>query len=434
MAFTSPNNEGFPVRNFPRTARRRVVAASVAVALALGVSSLPITLAGADDLKDKQKQVEKKIDHAENDLHSSSARLRRAQARLEAAESELTSARAALATALSQVALAKQQDLQMQEALEEAEQDLARAEEDLARGEADRAEQHQVVANTVVNVYMEGDPDLIAFASILGADSTTDLTRRAEARDIVVGRQERAYSELKATEVLLAVREEQVAQARDAVAVQRAAAAEHLARTQEIEAERRQAAQAVRDMVAERSGARAQARAARSADLAALHALEQEQNRIEEMLRERARKALGNSGGSSSTAGGTLLMPVQGGYVTSPYGYRTHPIYGYYSLHDGTDFGGGCGVPLVAAEDGTVISSYWSDVYGHRLVLDHGVLAGSSLASIYNHAIRYTVGVGARVERGQVIGYMGTTGWSTGCHLHYTVLQNGKTVDPMKWL
>jgi murein DD-endopeptidase MepM/ murein hydrolase activator NlpD len=120
--------------------------------------------------------------------------------------------------------------------------------------------------------------------------------------------------------------------------------------------------------------------------------------------------------------------------VTSPYGYRTHPIYGYWGLHDGTDFGGGCGKPLVAAANGRVLQSYWSDVYGNRLVVDHGPLGGTSLASIYNHATRYTVGVGARVQRGQVIGYMGSTGWSTGCHLHYTVMANGRTVDPMKYL
>ncbi|MGN0062870.1 MAG: peptidoglycan DD-metalloendopeptidase family protein [Nocardioides sp.] len=422
------------MRNFPRTARRRKVTVSLTVALALGAMSLPSSTALADDLKDKQKKVEKQIDHAEDDVHASSARLRRAQARLDAAEAQLTSAKAALASARSKVQVAKEKDAEMEAALDQAESDLEQAEDDLAAGQEQRDEQRQVVANTVVDVYEEGDPDLLAFASILGAETTSDLTRRAEVRDVVVSRQENVYSEYKAAEVLLGVREQQVAEARDEVADQRAAAAEHLEYTQQIQAERQSAADAVRRLVQERSGAQAQAQRAKASDIAQLRKLEQEQNRIEEMLRERARKRLGKGGGSSSTAGGTLAMPVQGGYVTSPYGYRTHPIYGYYSLHDGTDFGGGCGVPLVAAEDGKVISSYWSDVYGHRLVLDHGVLAGSSLASIYNHASSYTVGVGSRVKRGQVIGYMGNTGWSTGCHLHYTVMQNGRTVDPMKWL
>jgi murein DD-endopeptidase MepM/ murein hydrolase activator NlpD len=87
-----------------------------------------------------------------------------------------------------------------------------------------------------------------------------------------------------------------------------------------------------------------------------------------------------------------------------------------------------------AAGPGTVLSSYWSSVYGNRLIVDHGIVRGVGLATIYNHATRYIVGVGQRVSRGQIIGYVGSTGWSTGCHLHFTVMVNGKAVDPMKWL
>ena len=133
---------------------------------------------------------------------------------------------------------------------------------------------------------------------------------------------------------------------------------------------------------------------------------------------------------AGAPASGLLRHPVDG-YVTSPFGYRSHPIYHYWGLHDGVDFGGGCGTPLRAAAPGKVVSSYYSGVYGHRLVIDHGVLAGRGVATIYNHASGYNVGVGARVAEGQVIGYEGSTGWSTGCHLHFTVMANGRAVDPM---
>lgn len=420
------------MRNFPRTARRRTVSASIAVALALGAMTLPSSTASADDLKDKQKKVEKKLDHAHDDLHSSSARLRKAQARLDAAQAELDSAQAALSSAQAKVSAAQDEDARMQSELEDAEAELKSAEDDLAEGQAAREEQRQAVADSVLKVYMEGDPELIAFASILEAQSTDELTRRTEMRDVVVGRENRAYDELKAAEVLLGVREQQVAEARDEVAEQRAAAADHLEYTRGIERERQAAAAAVRTKVSARAGAQGAAQRAKAADLATLRQLEKEQNRIEEMLRRRAQKASGNKGGGSPS--NALSSPVPGGYVTSPYGYRKHPIYGYWGLHDGTDFGGGCGKPLVAAADGTVLQSYWSDVYGNRMVVDHGYLGGASLASIYNHATRYTVGPGARVKRGQVIGYMGSTGWSTGCHLHYTVMANGRTTDPMKYL
>ncbi|TGN66563.1 M23 family metallopeptidase [Nocardioides eburneiflavus] len=109
-------------------------------------------------------------------------------------------------------------------------------------------------------------------------------------------------------------------------------------------------------------------------------------------------------------------------------------MYKYWGLHDGVDFGGGCGTPLRAAAPGRVVSSYYSGVYGQRLVIDHGVLGGKGVATIYNHASGYNVGVGAHVAEGQVIGFEGSTGWSTGCHLHFTVMANGQAVDPMNWL
>ena len=81
-----------------------------------------------------------------------------------------------------------------------------------------------------------------------------------------------------------------------------------------------------------------------------------------------------------------------------------------------------------------MIASYWNTAYGNRMVIDNGFVRGVGLATVYSHAIRYTVGVGDSVKQGQVIGYVGTTGWSTGCHLHFTVMVNGKPVDPMGWL
>ena len=68
-----------------------------------------------------------------------------------------------------------------------------------------------------------------------------------------------------------------------------------------------------------------------------------------------------------------------------------------------------------------------------RLIVNHGVLNGAGVATIYNHASSYTVGAGAQVQRGQVNGYVGDTGWSTACHLHFTVMANGRAVDPENW-
>ena len=122
------------------------------------------------------------------------------------------------------------------------------------------------------------------------------------------------------------------------------------------------------------------------------------------------------------------------GAITSPFGVRFHPVLKVWKLHDGTDFGAGCGTPIVAPASGKVLSEYFSTAWGNRIIIDHGTHKGVGLSTISNHLSSYAVAAGAHVTRGQVVGYVGTTGWSTGCHLHFTVMQNGVPVDPVSWL
>lgn len=130
---------------------------------------------------------------------------------------------------------------------------------------------------------------------------------------------------------------------------------------------------------------------------------------------------------------GRLAMPVRGP-VTSPYGMRLHPILGVWKLHDGTDFGVGCGTPVRAAEDGTVAATYADAAYGNRVIIDHGQIAGHEVATTYNHLTSWAVSSGQQVRRGDVVGYVGSTGYSTACHLHFMVEVDGSTVDPETWL
>ncbi len=127
-----------------------------------------------------------------------------------------------------------------------------------------------------------------------------------------------------------------------------------------------------------------------------------------------------------------FLHPVPGG-ITSPYGMRFHPVLKRWKLHDGTDFGAGCGTPIRAPYAGRVSQAYFNTGYGKRLIIEHGRVDGTTVRTAYNHATRYVVHQGQPVRRGQVIGYVGTTGFSTGCHLHLMVWLNGRMVNPMSW-
>jgi murein DD-endopeptidase MepM/ murein hydrolase activator NlpD len=159
--------------------------------------------------------------------------------------------------------------------------------------------------------------------------------------------------------------------------------------------------------------------------------------RRESVKREaEARAAAASMTGSPtimSTGSHRFLQPV-GGAVTSGYGMRHHPLLKIWKLHDGTDFGAACGTPIRAPYAGVVTRTSFSAAYGNRLFLSHGSVDGVRVETAFNHASRYLVGPGQRVSRGQVIGEVGSSGFSTGCHLHLMLWLNGRLVDPMSWL
>jgi len=121
------------------------------------------------------------------------------------------------------------------------------------------------------------------------------------------------------------------------------------------------------------------------------------------------------------------------GPITSPFGVRFHPVLKVWKLHDGTDFGAACGTPIRAPFAGRVQGMSTSAGYGRRLLLDHGRVDGRAVVTAYNHGLRYVVRPGQRVRSGQVLGYVGRTGYATGCHLHLMVWLDGALANPMTW-
>jgi murein DD-endopeptidase MepM/ murein hydrolase activator NlpD len=115
--------------------------------------------------------------------------------------------------------------------------------------------------------------------------------------------------------------------------------------------------------------------------------------------------------------------------VTSPYGWRIHPVFGDRRFHKGVDYGAPTGTPVLAAADGTVGDVGWRGNYGRYIRVDHG----TGLATAYAHLSRFAKGLaaGQHVRQGQVIGYVGQTGVATGPHLYYEVIVGGKRVDPL---
>lgn len=159
-----------------------------------------------------------------------------------------------------------------------------------------------------------------------------------------------------------------------------------------------------------------------------VRALERESRSITSMLQQRYAKQSRNSF-NLSLGTGRFINPIQGYPMTSRFGYRTHPIFRTKKLHTGVDFGAPSGTHIRAADSGVVISAGWQGGYGKAVIVDHG----KGLVTLYAHTSAFYVRPGQSVKKGQVIAAIGTTGYSTGPHLHLEVRQNGVPVDPLRW-
>ncbi len=155
-----------------------------------------------------------------------------------------------------------------------------------------------------------------------------------------------------------------------------------------------------------------------------LEAIEAEEARVRSQLAKL-------SGDPEPYAGGTMSWPTPScKYITSYYGWRLHPVLGYEKLHTGIDIGASNGAKIIAANSGTVITATYNNAYGNYVVINHG----GGVCTLYAHQSTIAVSVGQYVNEGDVIGYVGSTGYSTGPHLHFEVIINGATTDPLGYI
>jgi murein DD-endopeptidase MepM/ murein hydrolase activator NlpD len=274
----------------------------------------------------------------------------------------------------------------------------------------------------LVDAYEHGDLGYLSV--LLASKSFSDFVERWEDLRLLIAANERAVRERKAAEAKVA------------------AAQRNLLVTQTALDEQQQAQQRAHNQLAvladERQNLVAVADAQRrhvAGDVAQLEDLSATQEaqlvrdiQAYEAEQEAARRAAGIVG--PSKAPGALDWPVIGGTITSPFGYRQNPFGGGLEFHQGLDVAAPMGTTIRAAADGTVIQAGWFGGYGNFIVIDHG----GGMSTGYGHCSQIFVSVGQKVQKGQAIGAVGSTGASTGPHVHFEVRLNGKPVDPAPYL
>ncbi len=265
---------------------------------------------------------------------------------------------------------------------------------------------------------------IYALNSIVASGDPADLLTRLGMLDQLAAGERQALAEFAAAKQEADRALQQAEQARQQAADARESTAQALAAARAAEDEAQQAADEVEELIADRADALAVAREERKQ-------AEAEKERVEAELR--AWEEANQDGAPQLSGDDPLLMPVDG-VKTSDYGWRYHPVYEEPRLHSGTDFAAPGGTPIWAAADGTVMQAGWNGGYGYFTCLSHGTVDGQGLSTCYAHQSEILVSVDQTVQAGDVIGRVGTTGTSTGDHLHFEVRLDGSPVDPLPWL
>ncbi len=397
------------------------------------VATVPGSVARADSVTDRKHAIDRQIAQLRDELEGTSQEFANAAVQLQRSQAMLVDVRAQLVTARREVSVAQQRDAQIASRL-----DYAQAQEAKAARELDGQREAQRKTRAAIGLIARQtyvNSGLTGVTLALQADSPDQFADRLsfasaalQSQSSVIERLSEQEADLRARSAKLsAIRVQVDALKRESEAAVRARkAAEATAGA----AEAQQAA-----LVAQQAAALAVIKARAAQEQARLDAAQAEQSKLQAMLAARARAEAARHRGSApppAASPGVLGYPANGP-ITSGFGRRYHPILHIWRMHTGTDFGIACGTPVYAAAAGTMISAGWSGGYGKRIVIDHGWLAGADLASTYNHLSRIVVSSGS-VRRGELIAYSGTTGLSTGCHLHFEVLANGVYTNPMRFL
>ncbi|MFN2449909.1 MAG: murein hydrolase activator EnvC [Candidatus Baltobacteraceae bacterium] len=283
-----------------------------------------------------------------------------------------------------------------------------------------------LLKHRLVDAYEHGDVGYLSV--LLASKSFADFVERWQDLRLLIAADQRAVKERRAAALKVASAQAGLQATQTALTAQEQAQQRARNQLDTLATERANLVALADDQRRHIAGQVAQIEDLDTAQEAQLEALVVERQRELEAEREAARRAAGIVGQSTS-APGVLIWPVSG-TITSPFGYRRSPFGGGMEFHQGLDIAAPMGTTVTAAAAGTIISAGWYGGYGNYILIDHG----SGMATGYGHLSQIFVAAGQQVQKGQAIGAVGSTGMSTGPHLHFEVRLSGKPTDPAAYL
>ena len=370
-----------------------------AAALALSVS-FPVYAGSTKD----------KLNDAEQDRKDAQSRLEEMQEKIDGLEQLRNDAKAYIQAMDAELAVAEDNlaDLQAQTAAKE--EEIAQTELELADARAVEKEQYESMKLRIQFMFENGNQSYLDL--ILSSESMAELLNKAEYIAQITEYDRRMLEEYKQIRADIEDKEARLVREHEEL--------------QDLVAQAEEEKEAIELLIAAKAEQLARYEAEIAASEEELDAMEEElaaiDNRIAELEEQWRRE---NS--RVIYDGGQFLFPLDYySRVTSEYGWREHPIFKTQKFHSGIDFGAPSGQPIKAAYRGEVVIAEYSSSAGNYIMLNHG----NGLATVYMHCSKLNVSVGQIVEKGDIIGLVGSTGNSTGPHLHFSVRQNGEYVDP----
>lgn len=368
----------------------------------------------ADDLDDQVQDLQGQIDSSRLEqenwqqvIEDVSAKLKQIQADLDAANARLQSIRS------------RQAEINAQ---------IVQTQNEIVKMEAYLKTRQNVLNRRVRAIYMHGQLNYLEV--ILGANSFSDFANRVELLKRVIRSDYNLILEIQKQKAAIEAKKAQLEEDKR----QLDALAAEAEKTQQEIAAKKAEQQKVLDAAKSNKAAAAQMEQDLNAQLASVRNLIQQRLAAAEAARQAAQQASSDEGGGGSDDNyvqgtGAMGWPCSGP-ITSPFGYRTHPIFGTTIFHAGIDIGVDYGTPIHAADSGVVVYSGWISGYGNAVIIDHG----GGVSTLYGHNQSLAVSEGQSVSKGSVVAYAGSTGNSTGPHCHFEVDVNGSPVNPMGYL
>jgi len=418
-----------PISNdSPVTDRKRRVSLPMRVALfALLVGLVAggaIPARADDDLNAARDKVRKQMATAKKQVSADSSALAKAKDALKVSQAALAKARSELAELDGEVSDAKAADVRIAAELATAEaatQTAAAAETKAAQDVQDQRD----LIGTVARAAYQQQSNLVGLSVLLGSDTPRDLATRLQWNTTIFDVTASDYTRLDQLEQQLEKAHQAKVDAEAAVAEKRKESADNLAALTSLAAKAEAKRAAVAALVAKK----------KKLEAAAQDELEGSKKQYAKLQKAEAALTakIRNASGNYSNPNG-FIKPVDAA-AGSGFGMRFHPILHYWRMHWGTDFGASCGAPIRAMANGKVIQAGWTTYgFGNFTLISYGHMLGANMVSGYAHQSRIVVHSGQHVKQGQIVGYVGTTGLSTGCHLHLQIYRNGTRVNPMHYL